>query len=538
MKNAFQLLIVAAILVVTCNVQITAQSAAFRDDFSDPAATRDSWTRVREPSEKNIAVISQTGILRLTGNTVTLADTQVAPVFLGRPMTQNSYEARTTIVFNPKAPHESAGFGIRRSERRFVEFGIRVRNGKREAYVRLVIDGVSSIPFREPVGDGAIELKIRRVPEYYRFALRSGTEDFREIGGADARLLRDEKSGTNEGVLVGPFASGNGREKVSNADFDFVEFKDAPADPYADLVTTEPTLPPGWGIFSVEIAEKGIIKQYPFISRPSTVVPNDVEAQRGLVYEKYGTREMHVDLFKPKRKGRFPAVIIVHGGAWISGHHTMENPLAIALARRGYVAVTVEHRLVREKLYPAQIHDLKSSVRWLRANAARFGIDPKRIGAIGGSSGGHLVALLGSTNGIAKFEGDGSNSKFSSRVQSVVDIDGTATFDDPGNVAKEIKGPWNTNTRLTGFTYAENPAIWREASPITHVYKESAPTLFLNSSSFRPFQQREEMRDKLLALGITSDLIVIPDTPHPFWLFRPWFDDSVEEIDRFLKKTM
>jgi pectinesterase len=267
-------------------------------------------------------------------------------------------------------------------------------------------------------------------------------------------------------------------------------------------------------------------------------IPSDIEFQKGIVYAKYGTREMHVDLFKPRKRGKYRAVIVIHGGAWITGHYTMENPLALALAKRGYVAITVEHRLSNEKKYPAQIYDLKASVRWLRANAKKFDIDENRIGAVGASSGGHLVALLGATNDMPHFEGDGGNEKFSSRVQSVVDIDGTATFTDPGNVAKEIKGPYNTNTTLTGFTYAENPEIWKEASPITHVGQKSAPTLFLNSSSFRPFQQREEMCAKLKENGVLSEIIVVPDTPHPFWLFKPWFDATVENIAAFFDKTM
>lgn len=119
-----------------------------------------------------------------------------------------------------------------------------------------------------------------------------------------------------------------------------------------------------------------------------------------------------------------------------------------------------------------------------------------------------------------------------------MDIDGTATFVDEGNIAKEIKGPWDTNTKLTGFTYAENPEIWKEASPILQVHSKSAPTLFLNSSSFRPFQQREEMAAKLNSLGIASEIVVIPDTPHPFWLFRPWFDETVDQIDRFFSRMM
>jgi pectinesterase len=177
-------------------------------------------------------------------------------------------------------------------------------------------------------------------------------------------------------------------------------------------------------------------------------------------------------------------------------------------------------------------------VRWLRANAARYHIDPNHIGAVGASAGGHLVALLGATNGMSNFEGEGGNPKVSSAVKSVVDIDGTATFIDPGNIEKEKKGPFDTNTRLIGGTFEEKPDVWREASPITHVNRQSAPVLFINSSSYRPFQQREEMSARLKALGIVSDIVVIPDTPHPFWLFHPWFDSTVQYVDEFLKKTM
>jgi pectinesterase len=139
---------------------------------------------------------------------------------------------------------------------------------------------------------------------------------------------------------------------------------------------------------------------------------------------------------------------------------------------------------------------------------------------------------------MKNFEGDGGNAQASSAVQAVVDIDGTATFVGPGNVEKEKRGPLDTNTRLIGATYDEKPDVWREASPITHVHKGSAPVLFINSSSYRPFQQREEMQAKLLALGINSETVVIPDTPHPFWLFHPWFDETVAHVEEFLKKTL
>jgi pectinesterase len=216
----------------------------------------------------------------------------------------------------------------------------------------------------------------------------------------------------------------------------------------------------------------------------------------------------------------------------------MENPFAAELARRGYVAATVEYRLSNEAKYPAQIHDLKAAVRFLRSNAAHYGIDPERIAAVGASSGGHLVALLGATNGMKDFEGDGGSASASSEVQAVVDIDGTATFIDPGNVEKEKRGPLDTNTRLIGATFDEKPEVWRAASPITHVHRSSAPTLFVNSSSYRPFQQREEMMARLRAAGVNSEMVVIPDTPHPFWLFRPWFDQTIRHVEEFLKKTL
>lgn len=522
-----------AFSILMCAASLFSQS--FRDEFSEPSLGG-GWGFVRNLDQSCWSLTENKGFLRLKGSTVTLDDTEVSPVYVGQKIGRTNFEATTQVEFDPRSDLETAGMSLRRNERHHYEIGIRKKGNGRELYLRFAIGTNRQVSRTYPIPNSSIKLKISGFPEYYRFAFAMGNEGFTEIGGFETKYLED-KDGL-ENVQIGLFASGTGTNSIAPADFDWFDFNADPKDPYADVVMTDPALPKGWTIFSVAGAEKGIIKKYPFIYRPSSIVPEGVEFQKGLPYASYGERTMRVDLFRPKRKGKFPAVIIVHGGAWITGHHTMENPLAIALAERGYVAVTVEHRLANEKKYPAQIHDLKASVRWLRANAKKLGVDQKRIGAVGASSGGHLVALLGATNENPKYEGNGGNERFSSRVQSVVDIDGTATFIDPGNVAKEIKGPWNTNTVLTGFTYAENPEIWREASPIEQVTPKSAPTLFLNSSSFRPFQQREEMAAKLNALRIESQIIVVPDTPHPFWLFRPWFDATVENIDKFFKETM
>lgn len=479
-----------------------------------------------------VKIDSVLSTLTLRGSTVTLDDTEVAPVTVSRPAGTNRFEVSTRLSFAPGCDGGSAGLDIGVGPRLHYEFGIRDSGAGREVYLRYVIGSVRTIAARQNIPPGPLRLRISVFPKYYRFAFAVGDGEFLGIGGVEAIK-------PDAGVIrLGLFASGNGRESTTPAEFDRFELNDSPRDPYESIVITDPSLPKGYTVFSVDSAEKGIIEKYPFITRPLSIVPADIEEKRAVVYRRYGAREMKLDLYRPKSCRKCRAAIIVHGGAWITGHYTMEDPLAIALARRGYVAATVEYRLSNEAKYPTQIHDLKSAVRWLRSNATKLGVDPRRIGAAGASSGGHLVALLGATNGLSKYEDAGEYAGVSSSVQSVVDIDGTATFVDEGNIAKEIKGPWDTNTKLTGFTYAENPEIWKEASPILQVHSKSAPTLFLNSSSFRPFQQREEMAAKLNSLGIASEIVVIPDTPHPFWLFRPWFDETVDQIDRFFSRIM
>ncbi len=425
------------------------------------------------------------------------------------------------------------------NDRHHYEFGIRRGANGREVYLRYNIASIRTIAATKPIGAGLVRLRIRSYSEIYRFSYAVGDESFRDLGGVETRYLSSEVADGFNGVFVGVFATGRGRDSSAPADFNWFEAKqvsEPPLDPA--IIKEQATLPPGYTVFSVETAERGLIKNYPLVTRLSDELPSGITAKPGIVYQRYGAREMHLDLFQPKGRGPFPAVLLVHGGAWITGNHAMENPFAMELARRGYVAATVEYRLSNEAKYPAAIYDLKASIRWLRANAARFNTDPNRIAAVGASAGGHLVALLGATNGMTNFEGAGDNLGVSSAVQSVVDIDGPVTFIDPGNIEKEIKGPYDTNTRFIGGSFKEKPDVWREASPITHVNSHSAPVLFINSSSYRPFQQREEMRDKLNALGIMSEIVVIPDTPHPFWLFHPWFDSTVQYTDEFLKKTL
>ena len=331
----------ASLLILTIfSSTISAQIS--RDDF-DKSELDSNWNFVRNLDKSRWSLTERANFLRLKGSTVTLDDTEVAPVFVGKKPSQTDFEATTQIDFQPQQINETAGMTIRQNERQHYEFGIQKSVKGRELFLRYVIGSIRPTVLTRPIPDGLVKLKVRGFPKYYRFAYAIGDDEFIEIGGIETKYL-ESTDGLNS-VMIGLFASGNGRESSSKADFDWFEYNASPKDPFANIAINDPTLPKGYTIFSVDTAEKGIIAKYPFIIRPSSVVPTEIEAQKDLVYAEYGTRKMRLDLFKPKRQGLFPAIIIVHGGAWITGNHQMENPLAIELAKRGFVTATVEYRL-------------------------------------------------------------------------------------------------------------------------------------------------------------------------------------------------
>src|SRR6516164_2314897 len=147
----------------------------------------------------------------------------------------------------------------------------------------------------------------------------------------------------------------------------------------------------------------------------------EIRVERDLVYGKAGRVQLQLNLALPKKgKGPFPAVVCIHGGGWYQGQRQDMDPMTELLARRGYVAATVGYRLVPSVRFPAQIEDCKAAVRWLRANARKYHINPDRIGAIGPLAGGHLSCLLGVTDKKDGLEGSGGNPEPSRRVQAVV----------------------------------------------------------------------------------------------------------------------
>lgn len=297
------------------------------------------------------------------------------------------------------------------------------------------------------------------------------------------------------------------------------------------LAAAAPGAPPP---FTLDSALAGIAKTFPQATRVPEVLPAGVVAYENLRYAAPDGIELQLDLYRPAGAAACPAVLLVHGGGWVAGDRTMERAFAKQLAVRGYAAAPVSYRLGEPGRFPNAVLDLRTAVRWLRAHAADYHLDPARVGIIGGSAGGMLASFVGATNGDTAYDGGDA----AARVQAVVNIDGLATFLDNALITQS-EGPPSPYYVFQHGTYRHARATWVEASPLHHVGPESAPTLFLKSTTQRPILPgRDEMSARLKLMGVDSAVVTFPDTPHVFWLFHPWFEKVVDESDRFLRRHL
>ena len=279
------------------------------------------------------------------------------------------------------------------------------------------------------------------------------------------------------------------------------------------------------------------IKNYPFIKLVSDEPQANVTEERNLVYAKLGERELHIDAFIPKNANtNIPAILIIHGGGWRSGDRSQHIPLAQHLATRGIACFTVEYRLSTEAFYPNAVYDLKSAIRWLRSNAARFHIDTNKINVLGFSAGGELAAFLGVTNGIPKFEGPEGNYNSSSKVNAVIDIDGTLSFVSPDAWETQNQQTIGASADWIGYPRTERLDLWTQASPFTYTDRNTAPFLFLNSAVERMHAGRDDFKKVMDQKHVYVEIKNFPDTPHSFCLYEPWFNSVVDDIIAFVQK--
>jgi acetyl esterase/lipase len=250
--------------------------------------------------------------------------------------------------------------------------------------------------------------------------------------------------------------------------------------------------------------------------------------ERDLVYAQAGEKKLVLDLYRPEKSPQnLPVIVWVYGGAWRSRNRTPQAPKASWLAAHGYAVAVIDYRLSSEALFPAQINDCKAAVRWLRANAAKFGLDGNRIGAWGESSGGHLVTLLGVTGGVADLAGALGNADQSSRVQAVVDFFGPTDFLQmdahalPGATLKHDP-PGSPESLLVGGPIQENAAKAARANPIVYVTKEAPPFLIVHGEQDLsvPLHQSELLYAAMKKAGVEVTFYKIAGAGHsgpPFY---------------------
>lgn len=283
-----------------------------------------------------------------------------------------------------------------------------------------------------------------------------------------------------------------------------------------------------------------ILLAAPAKGKPSTELPSTVTEELGVVYAVYGERQMEMDLFTPAEKAEeaWPAIVVVHGGGWLKGDRTKFRALAIALAEKGYVTAAISYRLGGEAHFPAAIHDCNAATRYLRANADKLHIDPERIGAVGGSAGGHLVGLMATGAGIEALQGEGGNSGVSSALQMAVVMAGPLQMT-TGSVAERSRtAPEKSNSnQWLGKTIDEAPELYALADAHLHVSKDTPPMLFLCGELDKP-ERNEATREKLRELEIPTKLVVFPGAKHGAWNNHPWFKEFVQEIDIFAKEHL
>jgi pectinesterase len=292
--------------------------------------------------------------------------------------------------------------------------------------------------------------------------------------------------------------------------------------------------------FTFNSAYKGVLKANPQATIPVINVGDSVKSVRDIVYCTVNNHQLKLDVFYPNTPSAtpMPAVLLVFGGGWRSGDRSMHVPMAQELAARGYVTITADYRLSTEAIYPAAVNDLKTAIKWMRANAKAYHINKNKIAIWEFSAGGQLATLVGTTGNSKLFKGNDIYQKQPDAVQAIVDVDGTLAFIHPesseGNDDKRI----SSATYWFGAPKTQHVELWHQAAALNHIDKNTPPILFLNSGVDRMHAGRNDAIRKLDSLHIYSEVHTFAGAPHSFNMFNPWFWPTVNYTVAFLDKVL
>ena len=264
------------------------------------------------------------------------------------------------------------------------------------------------------------------------------------------------------------------------------------------------------------------LAQRPELKRPE--VPEGFVAEYDVPYIADGDSSQRLDLYFPEKPAEHPQPLLVwiHGGGWAGG--SKSNPPYLYQLKRGYIVASLEYRFSQKALFPAQIQDCQAAIRWLRANAKKYNIDPDHIGVGGASAGGHLAALLGTSGGKNAFPAIGGNEDQSDRVQAVCDVFGPTDFWTVVQQDKEDKNvknvfKWNNGdpySKLIGGVLGKDKEKCDAVSPVHYVSKENPPFLILHGDhdAAVPYAQSVELKDLLSKADVSVTLQKLPGAGH------------------------
>ncbi|MEZ6057365.1 MAG: alpha/beta hydrolase [Planctomycetaceae bacterium] len=227
--------------------------------------------------------------------------------------------------------------------------------------------------------------------------------------------------------------------------------------------------------------------------------------EAGVVYSETGGQKLLLDVYHPAGNGPHPAVLVVHGGAWMSGDRKQLQVWAKELCNRGYCAVAIDYRLAPDHKFPAQIDDCRAALLWMRKHAGELQIDTAKIGAIGYSAGGHLVALLGTTGESPTKE----NGQQDTRLQCIVAGGAPCDF-------RSMPAQAGTLTYWLGGTRAQKPDLYEQASPAAFATKDDAPTFCFNGTKDQlvPVAWTQPLVDALKEVDVEVILEEVPNADH------------------------
>jgi acetyl esterase/lipase len=254
-------------------------------------------------------------------------------------------------------------------------------------------------------------------------------------------------------------------------------------------------------------------------------------------YAKAGDTELKLDIMVPDGKGPHPAVMVIHGGAWRAGNKKDCRPIMPELVKHGYVAISPQYRFCPKETFPAQVQDVKAAVRWVKAHAKDYEIDPERIGAMGFSAGGHLALMLGLTAPADGLEGEASAGGPDSRVKAVVNFFGPTDLgaSDIPDISKPLVKDF------LGAAAKDRPDLAAKASPLTYVTKDDAPVLTFQGTKdpLVPHTQATKLGDAMTAAGVAGRVELLLGAGHGWGepdLARTR-SETIAFLDRYLKSA-